>query len=403
MPTPAEPDGSPDGSPLMRTPRFRLFLVIFALLVSAAVAVVPALAFLRAAGLLARASGMRGEWPERLARFDAAAFDITDLAVPTRYGALRARLYAPRRPFTRTIVMTPGVHMDGIDEPRLAKFARDFAASGFAVLTPELPELLEYRFTSRLTDYIEDAVRFAAANRRLARDGRVGLVGISFSGGLSVVAAGRPSIRDRVAFVMSFGGHGDLPRTVKYLCTGIQPDGALRPPHDYGVVVILLNAAPFLVPPDQVAGLDEGILTFLRASSIDMYDKPRAQAEFDRAIALATILPEPSATLLRKVNARDVKGLGQVLLPLVDAWAGDPALSPVDSPAPRAPVLLLHGADDNVIPSIESRWLGTHLARQGTPTRVLITPLITHAEIDRPPSPREVLQMVRFWMALVGG
>jgi dipeptidyl aminopeptidase/acylaminoacyl peptidase len=70
---------------------------------------------------------------------------------------------------------------------------------------------------------------------------------------------------------------------------------------------------------------------------------------------------------------------------------------------PSAPVLLLHGADDNVIPAAESRWLGEHLRRLGTPARVLVTPLITHAEIDRPPSPREVLQMVRFWMELVSG
>ena len=45
-------------------------------------------------------------------------------------------------------------------------------------------------------------------------------VGISFSGGLSVVAAGRPGIRDRVAFVLSFGGHGDLSRVMHYLCSG---------------------------------------------------------------------------------------------------------------------------------------------------------------------------------------
>ena len=48
----------------------------------------------------------------------------------------------------------------------------------------------------------------------------VGLMGISFSGGLSIVAAGRPTLRDRVAYVFSFGGHDDLPRVLRYLCTG---------------------------------------------------------------------------------------------------------------------------------------------------------------------------------------
>ena len=48
-------------------------------------------------------------------------------------------------------------------------------------------------------------------------------MGISFAGGLSMVAAGRPAIRDRLAFVFSFGGHGDLPRVLRYLCTGLEP------------------------------------------------------------------------------------------------------------------------------------------------------------------------------------
>ena len=398
MPTPGEPDGSPP----MRSRAFQRVLLLFAIVAAAAAGTVPGITFLRAAALVARASGMQGEWPARMARFDAASFSVSDLRVPTRYGPVRARLYTPRRAFWRTIVLTPGVHMDGIDEPRLAKFARDFAASGLAVLTPEIPDLLEYRIGPRLPDYIEDVARWAAAQRALSRDRQVGLVGISFSGGLSIVAAGRPSIRDRVAFTLSFGGHGDLPRTLEYLCTGVRADGAIRPPHDYGVAVILLNAAPLVVPPGQVEGLVGGILTFLRASSIDMYDKPRARREFDRAIAAAGRLPEPSATLMRHVNARDVGALGRVLVPFIDAYAGDPALSAVRSPAPSTPVLLLHGADDNVIPAIESRLLGEYLARRGTPTRVLITPLITHAEIDHPPSAGEVLRMVRFWMELVG-
>ena len=71
-------------------------------------------------------------------------------------------------------------------------------------------DLQRFRITPEVTDVIEDAVAWAARQRGLAPDGKVGVLGISFSGGLAVVAAGRPSIRDKVAFVLSFGGHGDL-------------------------------------------------------------------------------------------------------------------------------------------------------------------------------------------------
>src|SRR5207244_7809860 len=104
----------------------------------------------------------------------------------------------------------------------------------------ELPDLSRYQITTRTTDMIEDAAGWAAARPEYrGRDGRIGLLGISFGGGLSIVAAARPAIRDHLAFVMAFGGHADLPRTLTYLCTGVQPDGAIRPPHDYGLAIVL--------------------------------------------------------------------------------------------------------------------------------------------------------------------
>ncbi len=357
--------------------------------------------YLRGASLIVRAAGLHGTWEDRLARWNVHEFTAREVTVPSREGPLRARLYVPAGRVERTIVLTPGVHAEGLDEPRLAKFARDFATSGLAVLTPELPDLLDYQVTPRLADQIEDAAAWVLDQRELAPDGRVGLVGISFAGGLSVVAAGRERIRDRIAYVMSFGGHGDLGRTMRYLCTGIQPDGTLRPPHDYGVVVILMNAAPFVVPPEQVEPLRDGIRTFMRASHIDMVDKARAARVFEEAIAMEPSLPEPARTYLHWVNTRDVAKLGALLLPLIERATVSPALSPERSPAPVHRALLLHGADDNVVPAMETTLLARYLESQGTPTTALVTSLITHAEIDRPPTTMEVLRIVDFWSRLL--
>ena len=72
---------------------------------------------------------------------------------------------------------------------------------------------------------------------------------------------------------MSFGGHGDLGRVLRYLATGeaVQAPGAVaHPPHDYGVAVIMYAAADRLVPPEQVVPLREGIGTFLLASQLTL-------------------------------------------------------------------------------------------------------------------------------------
>jgi dienelactone hydrolase len=269
------------------------------------------------------------------------------------------------------------------------------------VLTVELADLTRYRITAGVTDTIEDAALWLSRQGEIATDGRVGIMGISFAGGLSIVAASRPALRGKVAFVMSFGGHGDLPRTLRYLCTGVQPDGTARPPHDYGVAIILLGVAARVVPPAQVEPLQDAIVAFLEASHADMVDKQRGATLFARARDMAGALPEPARTFMGYVNARDVGRLGPILLPLVTDMGGDPALSPARSAPPPAPIYLLHGADDNVIPALESALLADHLRREGVTVHQLSTPLITHAEVDRRQTVRALWDLVRFWGRLL--
>src|SRR4029079_9326273 len=94
------------------------------------------------------------------------------------------------------VVLVRGGHAAGVDEPRLVQFARDLASVHHTVLTAELTDLTQYRITPRTTDMIEDAALWLAAERYLAGDGKVGRMGISFAGGLSIVAASRESLRD---------------------------------------------------------------------------------------------------------------------------------------------------------------------------------------------------------------
>lgn len=356
--------------------------------------------YLRGLSLVVRASGMQGAWAERIARWGTQPFEVTERQVPSRHGPLRARLYKPREPRGHAVVLTSGVHADGIDEPRLVKLARDLSAGGQVVVTPEPPGLLRYEITPSLTDEIEDAARWVASRKELAPDGKVTLMGISFSGGLSIVAAGRPGLKEHVAAAFSLGGHGDLSRVLTYLSTGVQSDGQRRPPHDYSVAVILLNVADRLVPPEQVEPLRAAIRTFLRASHFAMVDGRKAEETFERARQLQAELPEPAATLMGHVNARDVGALGPKLLPLVRAFAADPSLSPERSPAPSAPVYLLHGEGDAVIPAIESSLLAQYL-RPHTEVHHLSTPLITHAEVDRSASALDVWRLISFWTHLI--
>ena len=384
--------------------RFVRVLTLFAVAVVVAASAYFAMPYLRAASLFIRVGNVGGRL-EALA--DATARTVTVLPrhrVPVGQGEVEAQFYRPEGTVRRSVLLIPGVHSMGIAEPRLTALARDLAGSGIAVMTMALPDLMGYQITARSADVIEDAAEWMAAQPQLAPDGRIGMIGISFAGGLSIVAAGRPSIRDKVAYVVSFGGHGDLGRVLHYLATGeaVHAPGVVTiPPHDYGVAVILYAAADRMVPPEQVMPLRAGIGTFLLASQLTLVDMQQANATFAKAREMAKTLPEPSATYLTYVNDRNVKALAPLLVPHLGLQA-DPAASPERAPSvPSAPVFLLHGDEDTVIPAAESVVLGNYLRSKGVQVRVLLSPIITHAELDRTAAAAESWKIVAFWAEIL--
>lgn len=387
-------------------------LIALALLVFGGVAALP---YFDALGFIIRAADLPGvaatvaSWRTNSFTRDA------DIAVPTRRGNVPGRFYRPSRQSRRTILLMPGVHRDGINESRLVGLAEDLAATGFGVLTVAAPDLQHFKVTPEVTDVIEDAVKWTSDQPQFRTDGKIGIMGISFAGGLAIVAAGRDSIRDRIAFVMSFGGHGDLARAMHYLTTGevigdleqakrssavLGADHvSVHPPHDYGLAVTLLNLADRVVPADQVEALSKGIDGFLLASSLAVTDPPKAIPVFAEMKKYQETLPEPSRTYMQYVNDRAVDKLGPILSPVADALADHPAmpsLSPERAAPPTAPVFLLHGVDDNVIPSVETVLLAEHLKGK---VRVegLLSGLITHAEVNRTATSTEVWRLATFW------
>lgn len=366
-----------------------------------------AVPYVRAASLFVRVAHLGGR-VEALANNHAHAVTIAaPHMVHTRNGDVPAQFYRPDGRFSRSVLLIPGIHSMGIKEPRLTALAKDLAGTGVLVMTLALPDLQHYRLTTKSTDVIEDAAGWMARQPELAPDGRIGLMGISFAGGMSIVAAGRASIRDKLAYVLSFGGHADLPRVLHYLATGEEvqlPGVKIVPPHDYGVAVILHEFADQgIVPAEQVAPLRTGIETFLLASQLTLVDMNEANATFKQAREYEKTLPEPARTYMNYVNERNVKKLGPALLPYLNetgvespTLSGDRALAP-----PAAPVFLLHGSEDSVIPTAESVLLADYLRKKGVDVHLLVSELITHAEIDRAAAASDTVKLVSFWASVL--
>ena len=357
--------------------------------------------YARSAAFVADVAGVDAWW-RPLLPIRARHVTTRDLVIPTRHGPIPSRLYEPDGAPLGSLLVYPGIHAGGVDEPRLTMFARRLAASGVRTVTVPLPDLRVYRIRTASTDAIEDTALEMAGNPGIATNGRVGLVGISFAGGLAIVAAGRPALRDKLTLVVSLGGHADLPRVMTYLCTGRLPDGTSRTPHDYGVVVVLLATLSKLVPADQVTALERAILTFLDASSYADSDRAGAAALLADTQRQLETMPEPSRTLMTQVIARDAPAVGQRMLPFVEEIGGAPDLSPARSPATTAPVFLLHGLDDNVIPSVETVFAAEYLRARGNgDVRLLRTPLISHADLADDLKIGDTWRLISFWTEML--
>ena len=60
-------------------------------------------------------------------------------------------------------------------------------------------------------------------------------------------------------------------------------------------------------------------------------------------------------------------------------------------------MFLLHGSGDTVIPAAESVVLADYLRKEGVEVHLLLSELITHAEIDRRAAASETVKLVSFW------
>ncbi len=307
-----------------------------------------------------------------------AAVPVTseELTLAGSSGPIRARIYfRADRPRGPGVVVAHGVHYQGIDERRLVPFAQSLAREGLVVLTPELEELADYRITGQGILVIEDSVRYLASRRDHVEGTRVGLLGFSFAGGLALVAAGLPELRGKLSFVTSVGGHQDLARVLRFLIHDeiSTPRGVLHEKaHEYGLVVLVHANVEHFVPTPDVPVLRAAFKSWLEE------DRPRARA---LASECTTAEGERLWSLLEH-------GELQTLGPELDALLATQK-NELSSLSPRghlkeidAPVYLLHGAHDAVIPPAETDFGALELENDGAPHAALVSPLLEHVEVN---------------------
>ncbi len=350
-------------------------------------------AHVRAAAVLSRSSGATNA----IARMYDERIVVENVLLRTRWGPFRARIYRPLTTQPRpAVIVAHGVHYLGVDEPRLVPFARNLARAGMVVLTPELMALADYRVDQSSVDEIIEASRYLAQSGMAERE-RVGVFGLSFAGGLSLVAAADPRSHAYVDRVAVMGAHHDLRKVLRFLATDTveTPSGTrTMRAHDYGLVVFVYMYAERFAGPDEVAIFRDCLRLQLHMAG-------------DQARHTARLLSPPARALMERILAGDKSAVREKVL---DVLRGEEEQRRVRSLSPvgRATALhgrsisILHGAEDDVVPPTEAEDCERELRGEADVT-LLLTPAIRHVGVERTPSLGDQLRIVRSFARLFGG
>lgn len=339
---------------------------------------------------------------------DNADLAVEELVLERNGTPIPATLYRPRagaRPLPVWIVLH-GMTRPGRRHLQLVRFARALAATRAAVLVPEVPEWVALTLAPHRTIPTIAAALDAVPDLPLEAAGRPALVGFSFGAPQAVAASGAAGVRGRLAGTVAFGGYADLERTIRFQLTGHHSDGTqdywLRP-DPYGRWIVAGNYL------SRVPGLADG--AEVASALLDL-----AREAGDRGV----MSWDPTLDPLKQRLARRFSGPGRVLFDeLVHgpdreqepartdalvasltraALAHDPAIDAAASMGGvEAPVHILHGRNDHLIPFTEADRLAAAVP-DGVRVSTTITRLFGHSAQDPFPwleGPRETVTFLR--------
>ena len=290
------------------------------------------------------------------------------------------------------IVLVPGVVPAGKDDRRLVALAYTLARLQFAVLTPDLAGLRDYRVRKSNVREVADAFRYLVSRPDWAPQGHAGVAGFSYGAGPVLLATLQPGVREQVQFVVTLGGYYDLQSIVTYFTTGYYQGESgnqwiYQRPNPYIKWVFTLSNADLLEDAEDRAALGELARRMMNEAGDD--PEPHLQQLRPDAQSLVALLANEDPARVPALIAQLPPGIRDELDGL------NPAVQ--DLSRFRAQAILVHGRSDTMIPYTES----VALARALPPGRVQLFLTGGFAHVDIKPDKQDIPQLLAAMQALL--
>lgn len=282
---------------------------------------------------------------------------------------INADIYTSGNAEAPTIVFLHGMSPLGISDPRQIVAAKALANAGFRIICPELPEIRNLKVEAGSIDRFQKILRHLKENHELCPSGRFALFAPSFSGAICLKVAADKALAGSVTAIAALGAFSRIERSLNHLMHDEQAD-------PYARLVILANFLPRLREGRRLgryylaAALDNWQETASRNPSLTGFEPTDERSKELRRLSpaerkLVARIAEDTAFRI-KLGGR----LLRVMQDTLDAYNVSDVASAI-----TAPVFLLHGAGDDVIPARESTELFPLLRE----ARLVVTPLMGHS------------------------
>lgn len=273
--------------------------------------------------------------------------EIREVTFPGPRGIVKADLYLPQPIIKRAgILLNHGVIDTGKDDPRLRRFAEILCRAGFVILIPDFQGMRSFRISPADIEEIQNAFEHFIQMGNYVLKESCGLFGFSYGAGPTIIAACQPKIRDKVRFVVSFGGYYDLKNVLSYIGTGyfeFEGQRYFRPPQEYGKWVFLANNLDLVRSAKDRSILQEVVKVKLKneKAPINLYLEKLGKEGQDILALLSHNDPKQTETIIKRLPLPIQRDL--------EALAVSAAL-----PNLKAHIILAHGEDDDLIPFTET-------------------------------------------------
>lgn len=290
--------------------------------------------------------------------------DVTWRAVATASDPhARSRLYLPtRKPVRGAWLISPGLHYAGPTDPRMHRLAAILASAGNAVMSPAISSLMSLRIAPAVTREVGDAFDALVNQPEVPRVASVSVISISVGSLAALQLAASPRYARRVERVVCFGGYGEPIEFLRYLLgrEGAENGAALNDPLNKPVVFMtLLDHLPLPIQ-DR-----EALCATWRRYVHETW--PRTHLKRPGSLAHVPIAESLAESLCAEDRELFLVGCGArpggraLADAAIERAAGHYAfLDPTAGvEAIAAPVHLVHGTGDRVIPFSQLRALRT--------------------------------------------